>query len=179
MAHSNVALIGFMCAGKSSVGRCLAERLQRTFVETDELIEQRAGMSVADIFATRGEEGFRRMEAEVVREAAARQNAVIACGGGVPLREENVQALKQSSVVVYLDVSPGQVMHRLGPRSDVRPLLAGSDRQGRARELLAVRRPLYIEAADIVVESDELTIPEAVKRVSRLLKEYERTHQEK
>jgi len=178
VVRSNVALIGFMCAGKSSVGRYLAERLQRTFVETDELIEKRTGMSIADIFALMGEEGFRRVEADVVREVATGQKTVIACGGGVPLREENVRALRQGTIVVYLDVTPEQVMERLGPLSSVRPLLAGPDREQRARELLAVRRPLYIEVADIVVPSDDLTIPQVAGRLTRLLKEYERTHRE-
>jgi shikimate kinase len=171
-----VALIGFMCAGKSSVGRGLADKLGRRFVETDDIIEERAGTTIADIFATRGEEAFRQLESEVVRDVAGLDHAVIACGGGVPLREENVCALRQGAVVVYLDVSPEHVMRRLGPPSEVRPLLSGPDREERAGELLDARRPLYLGAADIVVDSDQLSVHEVVLRVADLLEEHERSH---
>jgi len=176
MAHRNVALIGFMCAGKSSVGRLLAEKLEMHVVETDDLVEQRAGTSIADIFASRGEEEFRRLEAEVVRYASGLDDTVIACGGGVPLSEENVRVLREKSIVVYLDVSSDHVMDRLGPPSGVRPLLSGRDREKRARHLLAVRRPLYLRAADVVVESNGLTIHQVLGRVIDRLDEYERTH---
>jgi shikimate kinase len=176
VARSNVALVGFMCAGKSSVGRGLAEIFGLRFVETDDLVEQRAGVTIADIFAQSGEVEFRRLESEVVRDVADLDGVVIACGGGVPLREENVRALRRGARVVYLDVSPEHVVRRLGPPSDVRPLLSGPDREQRARELLAARRPLYLGAADIVVDSDELTVHQVVLRVAELLREHERTH---
>ena len=176
MCSRSISLIGFMCAGKSSVGRALAERLGRSFIETDAVIEERAGMSIAEIFAEKGEAAFRELESEVVREACARKDAVIACGGGVPLRDVNVAALRDNTVVVYLDVTAEHVIGRLGPPSNVRPLLSGPNREMRARELLAARRPRYVQAADIVVDSDELTVQQVVTTIEELLKNYERTH---
>ncbi|MBN1153067.1 MAG: shikimate kinase, partial [Dehalococcoidia bacterium] len=125
MPPTNIALVGFMGAGKSTVGRALAVRLGKSFIETDTLVEQRAGMSIADVFAQFGEAHFRDLEAEAVRHAAQCQGCVIACGGGVVLREENVAALKASSMLVYLEVTPSSVLRRLNPQSTTRPLLQG------------------------------------------------------
>ncbi len=176
MGSKSISLIGFMCAGKSSVGRALAEHLGRSFVETDAVVEERANMSIAEIFASKGEEAFRELESEVVREVCVREDAVIACGGGVPLLDANVVALRDNTVVVYLDVTAEHVIDRLGPPSGLRPLLSGPNREEQARELLAARRPRYVRAADIVVDSDELTVQQVVTTVDALLKDYERTH---
>lgn len=169
MPRTNVALVGFMGAGKSTVGRELAERLGKTFVETDALVERRAGMSVSDVFARFGEEHFRDLEAAVVQEAAQVRDCVIACGGGVVLREENVAALRASSVLVYLEVSPRSVMLRIGPQSTVRPLLSGPDREQRVAELMEQRRAVYAAAADITVATDGLVIEQVVCRVEEHL----------
>ncbi len=176
MDSKSISLIGFMCAGKSSVGRALAERLGRIFIETDAVIEERAGMPIAEIFALKGEATFRELESEVVREVCARRDAVIACGGGVPLRDANVATLRDNTVVVYVDVTAEHVIGRLGPPSNLRPLLSGPNREEQARELLAARRPCYLQAADIVVDSDELTVQQVATIVDAQLKDYERTH---
>ncbi len=170
MPRTNVALIGFMGAGKSTVGRALAARMGKAFVETDALVEERAGMSVAEVFATRGEAVFRDLEAAAVCEAAGRQSCVIACGGGVVLRDENVMALRRSSVLVYLEVSPEAVVRRLGPRSTVRPLLSGPDRARRVNELLQARRPVYESVADITVKVDELSVDGVAAEIQKRLK---------
>lgn len=170
MPRTNVALVGFMGAGKSTVGRELAARLGKTFVETDTLVERRAGMSVSDVFACYGEPHFRDLESAVVREAAKSHNCVIACGGGVVLREENVAALKASSVLVYLEVSPQSVLSRIGPQSTVRPLLSGPDRERRVAELMEQRRTSYEAAADVTVATDGLAVEQIVCHVQELLK---------
>ena len=170
MSRTNVAVVGFMGAGKSTVGRELAARLGKTFVETDILVERRAGMSVSDVFARHGEAHFRDLESDVVREAAQSHDCVIACGGGVVLREENVAALKASSVMVYLEVAPQSVLSRIGPQSTVRPLLSGPDRERRVAELMEQRRSAYEAAADVTVATDGLAVEEVVRHVQELLK---------
>lgn len=173
--RTSVALVGFMCAGKSTVGRMLAERLHKTFVETDLLIEERAGLSVAQVFSTCGEERFRELEAEVVADVSTRGDSVIACGGGVVLRPSNVRLLRAGAVVVYMDVSPEKVLQRLGPPSDVRPLLSGEDREARVLKLMEQRMPAYRAAAELVVDTSELSPQAVVAEIERLLTHYERT----
>ena len=175
MQRSNVALVGFMCAGKSAVGWRLASRLGKTFVETDALIESRAGISIAEIFTMWGEQRFRDMEAGVVRDVSLGTDSVIACGGGVVLRDENVTCLKSGAVVVHLAVSRDRVIERLGRPSDVRPLLSGAEREKRAIELLEQRRPFYSRAAELTVDTTELNVDEVVERIAELLGEHEGT----
>ena len=169
MPRTNVALVGFMGAGKSTVGRELAAHMGKTFVETDALVERRAGMSVSDVFACHGEGHFRDLESAVVREAAESHDCVIACGGGVVLREENVAALKASSVLVYLEVSPQSVLSRIGPQSTVRPLLSGPDMERRVAELMQQRRSAYEAAADVTVVTDGLAVEQVVLHVQERL----------
>ncbi len=171
MAHTNVALIGFMGAGKSTIGRGLAARIGKSFVETDALVEQRAGMTVADIFALRGEELFRDIEAQVVEHVAQLRDCVISCGGGVVLRHENVAALRSSSILVFLDVTPATVLQRLKPGSRPRPLLNTPDQESRVRELMEQRLPAYGAAADITVQTDGLTVEQVVRRIAKRLKQ--------
>lgn len=169
MPRTNIALVGFMGAGKSSVGRALATRLGKAFVETDALVELEAGMSVAEVFATHGEAHFRELESSVIRQAVGRADCVIACGGGAVLREENVTALRGSAVLVYLEVSAQSVLQRVDPRSGVRPLLSGPDRAQKAEELLARRRPVYESVADITVSTDGLALDEVVRLIEERL----------
>jgi shikimate kinase len=164
-----------MCAGKSTVGWRLASRLGKAFVETDALIEGRAGISVAEIFARSGEQRFRDLEAEVVRDVSAGRDSVIACGGGVVLRPENVTCLKSGAVVVHLVVSRDRVIERLGSQSDVRPLLSGSEREGRVTELLKYRDPFYSKAAELTVDTTGLSVDEVVERIVQSLGEHEGT----
>lgn len=169
MVRSNVALIGFMGAGKSAVGRALASRKNRTFVETDSLVEQRAGMSIGDIFSRFGEEWFRELESEIISRVTQMTDAVISCGGGAVLREQNVAALKESSIVVFLDVAPETVLQRIGSGSRIRPLLDEPDRESRVRQLIVIRQPLYLSSADIVVQTDAISIEQVVRRVEEEL----------
>ena len=178
MPRTSVALVGFMCAGKSTVGRLLAERLRKTFVETDALVEERAGLSVAQVFSTCGEERFRELEAEVVAGVSTRGDCVIACGGGVVLRPSNVRLLRAGAIVVYLDVSPEKVLQRLGPPSDVRPLLSGENRESRVLKLMEQRMPSYRAAAEMVVDTSILSPQAVAADIERLLRQYERTHRE-
>ena len=138
---TSLALIGFMGTGKTAVGKLLAQKLGKTFFETDVLIERKAGKSIPEIFRQEGEIGFRELEIEVIKEIAGRKNAVIACGGGAVLNTINIDRLKQECVIVCLAASPGVILERTSADKDGRPLLAVADRLRQIKELLKFRRP--------------------------------------
>lgn len=154
---NNIALIGFMGAGKTVTGQALAGLLKLEFADTDDMIEDRAGMSVAEIFASKGEEAFRELEKEAVRQACSRQNRVIACGGGVALRPENTAALKESAMVIYLEARPEAILERVGGSRATRPLLDADDPAAAIAAMLRERAPLYQKAADIIIDTTGLT----------------------
>ncbi len=160
-------LIGFMGAGKSSVGRVVARRLGAEFLDLDARIESAAGRSVGEIFAAQGEEVFREMEKEAIRDAVSVPGRVVAAGGGAFVDPRNRALLKGYAPVVLLEVSPETVLARLS-RDASRPLLRGGDREARVRELMARRRSSYAEA-DAVVNTDGLTVVEVAGRVIALL----------
>ncbi len=107
---TNIALIGFMGTGKTAVGRVLAKKLGRKFIEMDGLIEQKAGKSIPEIFQQDGEIAFRELEIEVTKEVAGQQNAVIACGGGVVLNQINIDRLREGGSAVYHTDSPWAIL---------------------------------------------------------------------
>lgn len=146
----NVALYGFMGVGKSTVGKALSERLGYGFVDMDEMIERRAGVKIKDMFAAEGEKGFRALEKEVAKEVAKKDRHVIACGGGAVLDPENAEALRSNSVLILLTASIDEIVERTRD-SDERPLLNVDDAQAEA--LLRERMPLYLEAADLVMDT--------------------------
>ncbi len=153
-ADRPVILIGFMGAGKSTVGRWLSRRLSWRFLDTDAMIEARAGMTVSRIFETRGEDAFRETESAVIGELARlRGPAIVSTGGGVPLREDNRRVLRNIGYVVYLRVRPETVCRRLA-RDRSRPLLQGCDRNEKVTALLSARDPVYTETAHLTVDTD-------------------------
>ncbi len=155
---SNVALIGFMGTGKTDVGRLLAEKLGKDFIEVDELIEKRAGKTIPEIFQQDGEIAFRELEIEATRQAAEKRNAVIACGGGAVLNQINVDRLREHGVIIYLTASPEVILKRTSSDTDERPLLVAEDKASRVEKLLNFRRPFYERAADITVNTSELDV---------------------
>jgi shikimate kinase len=141
-----VFLIGFMGSGKTTVGRLLAARLGRAFVDLDDLIVQAAGAPIPEIFSREGEAGFRRRETEALRAAAAGPGTVVATGGGAACREENLALMLASGRVVALEVSAAEAVRRTGRRSG-RPLLDGrTDPLAAATDLLAKRQAFYARA---------------------------------
>jgi len=160
-ARPNVVLIGFMGTGKTAVGRMIAARLGCPFIDTDTLIEERAGRSIPRIFTDEGEEAFRRLEAGVVAEVGERDGVVIATGGGVVLRPENMANLRRAGVIVALNAEPAAILARVGEGAG-RPLL-GEDPEARVRRLLAERTPLYRDA-DLVVDTSALSLEEVAER---------------
>lgn len=159
---NNLILIGFMGAGKTSVGEAYAKASGRQLLDTDRLIEAEAGLSISDIFAKQGEPAFRQAETAVLeRLLAETEDAVISVGGGLPLLEENRSILKQLGTVVFLRVKPETVLNRL-QGDTTRPLLQGEQVEKRVQELLAYRNPLYMEAAHQVVDVDGKSLEELV-----------------
>ena len=137
----NLALIGFMGTGKSGVGRVAADLMHFTFLDTDHVIEARAGKPVSDIFSQDGEPAFRQWERRVVEELTRREKTVIATGGGLPTDPTNLASLKTHALVICLWASPDTIWERVRGQ-DHRPLLNEPDPPGRIRELLAAREAL-------------------------------------
>ncbi len=152
-------LVGMMGSGKTSTGRPLAERLGYGFVDADDVIAQAAGCSIPEIFERDGEEGFRKLESQVLSAISQRHSLVVATGGGVVTQPEN-WGLLHSGIVIWLDVVPDQLLQRLKADSTVRPLLQTADPEAALNALLNERRPLYAEADLTVVINDEA--PETV-----------------
>jgi shikimate kinase len=166
-----IFLIGFMASGKTTVGRLLAERLDWTFVDLDEVIEGAAGKTVAEIFAAEGEAGFRKRETDAVREVARRRKTVVATGGGAPCREANIAAMLDAGRVYWLDVTAEKAVARAGTTSG-RPLLDNAtDPLTAARKLLEARRPFYERAhARLDTEAGDATHVVVALLMQHLLK---------
>ncbi len=170
---TNVALVGFMAAGKTAVARLLAQRLGKKLVELDALIEQRAGKTVARIFSEDGETAFREWEIALVKEVAAAKDQVIATGGGIVLNTINVDRLRQGGVIVYLEASPTAILKRAQASTAVRPLLAGGDKARIIEKILRFRQPYYDRAADIRLDTSAMAVDTVAGRIAELLKQYE------
>lgn len=161
----NVVLIGFMGCGKTTVGIGLSYRLKRPVEDTDKRIEREQGMTVSEIFASQGEETFRKLETQLL-ECMCREECcrIVATGGGLPMRPENRSLLKELGSVVYLRVQPETVYERL-KEDTTRPLLQGENPMGRIRSMLEQRHPVYQQTADLVVDVDDLTVEEIVDKI--------------
>lgn len=151
-ATNNLVLIGLMGAGKTTLGRHLAERLGRPFYDSDVVICERTGVSIPTIFELEGEEGFRNRESAVIRDLCGLDNIVLATGGGAPLRPENRACLRENGLVVYLHVLPEILFERTRYDKN-RPLLQVADPMAKFKELYAVRDQIYREAAHVVLEA--------------------------
>ena len=166
---TGIALIGFMGTGKTAVGEALAARLGKRFIETDTLIEKKAGRSIPDIFHQDGEIAFREMEIAIIKEIAREDNAVIACGGGVVLNKINIDRLKIKCNIINLKATPAVIAARTsGTRGD-RPLLDVTDPLARIREMIDYRRPFYRRAADIEINTSRMDIDGVVRKIIREL----------
>ncbi len=164
-----IFLVGPMGAGKTTVGRQLARLLGRTFLDLDAEIEVRTGADISWIFDVEGEAGFRKRESAMLAELAAKENAVIATGGGVVLAPDNRAVLKASGMVIYLAV-PLAALYERTSRDSKRPLLQVADRRDAISKLLTERAPLYRQVADTIYEgvnASPLATAEALTRLIR------------
>ncbi|MBT9776300.1 AAA family ATPase [Clostridium sp. MCC353] len=163
----NIILIGFMGAGKTSVGQELSSKYQKKMVDTDGLIEEKAGMTISDIFARNGEEYFRQLETEVLTELLEQaDDMVISVGGGLPMREENRAVLRELGEVVYLQVEPQTVLERL-KGDTTRPLLQGDQVEKKVADLMDFRGPVYEKAAHKIVRADGRSLEEIAEEIYR------------
>ena len=165
-ASGNLFLVGLMGAGKTTVGRQLARRMGRRFVDSDHEIEARTGVRIPVIFEIEGEAGFRRREAQMIAELAQEPDLVVATGGGAVIDPNNRAHLKRSGLVVYLCVPPAQLYERTRHDHN-RPLLQVADPLARLQELYALRDPLYREIADLVIEGGGGGSHQMVKLIER------------
>jgi shikimate kinase len=159
-----IVLIGFMGAGKSSVGRTLARMTGLPRFDTDEMIAARFGLTVSEIFETQGEEVFRQAEAEALQELAGKRGAIITTGGGILQRPENTDLVRQLGTVVHLEADEETLFRRINRRT-TRPLLRTENPRATLTELLRVRLPLYRTAADLEVDTSLLTHDEVAKKI--------------
>ena len=159
----NLALIGFMGTGKSAVGRSVADQLKFQLLDTDELIETRAGKTISEIFSQSGEPAFREMERQLVEELMRHTGSVISTGGGLPINPVNLQNLKAHSLVVCLWASPEKIFERVGEQSH-RPLLKSADPLAKIRELLSLREPAYRQA-DVLINTEMRSVKEVAQQV--------------
>ena len=170
MSEKNIILIGFMGAGKTSLGKAVSKLLSVPFLDTDEMIVQSEGMSVNEIFATKGEEYFRSLETETIRGLAGREGGfVLSVGGGLPLRAENRPLLRSAGCVVYLKVSIETLEKRLA-NDTKRPLLQQGEGtlEEKIRRILTEREPLYLEAADVVIVNDNKSFSSTAHEIAAL-----------
>lgn len=149
----NIFLIGFMGSGKSAISDYLSERYGMEKIEMDDQIAREEGMSISEIFDTRGEEYFRNLESSLLVRLGDKKNVVVSCGGGTPMRDNNVRLMKQHGTVVWLTASPETIYERVKDSED-RPLLKGHKNTAYISQLMQQRRPRYEAAADLTIETD-------------------------
>lgn len=161
----NLALLGFMGAGKTATGRLVAARLGRAYVDVDEIVEKLTGASIEEIFSRKGEPFFRRQEHHALKAASRGEGTIIGCGGGVVLMSANRRILAERCLTVWLKASVETLVARLrNPDNPRRPLLADSDPESRVRELLHQREPLY-RLSDVTVATDGRTLDDVASEV--------------
>ena len=167
----NLFLVGLMGAGKTSVGRLLAKRFDKTFYDCDQEIERRTGVKIPVIFDIEGEAGFRARESAMLLELAALHDIVLATGGGAVVREENRRVLVQNGTVVYLRAALEDLWQRT--RHDrSRPLLQSGDRRAKLEQLFIQRDPLYREVATLIVDTGKQSLRSLAQQIEQHLREH-------
>ncbi len=164
----NIVLIGFRGTGKSTVGRLLAKRLERDFIDSDNQIESTTGKTIKSIFGNDGEDGFRKIEADVIAELSKGDNKVISAGGGAVLREKNVRNLKGNGFLVLLEATPEIIHSRIAHDEKTtrqRPSLTDKKPLDEIKHLIAEREPAYKSAADFTVNTSYVSCEDIVNEI--------------
>ncbi|MCM8774268.1 MAG: shikimate kinase [Candidatus Omnitrophica bacterium] len=164
---SNIYLVGFMGTGKTIVGKLLSHRLKKQFIEMDEFIEQREKMSILKIFSQRGEGYFRKVEKEVLKEIANKNDCVVSCGGGVVIDNENMEILKRTGLVICLSADSETIYERTAKDKN-RPLLNVDNPKKRIEELLKIREPFY-RKSHIFIDTTNISPEEVVDKIVKVL----------
>jgi shikimate kinase len=167
ISTQNIALIGFMAVGKSAVGRNLAKRLRRRFVDLDRSIEKSEGMKVREIFEQKGEVYFRQIEKQTLAQVLQQKGQIIATGGGVVLDDDNLALLREKTILIGLSAATDVVLSRVG-NSATRPLLKGADRRERIEELLHSRQARYAQA-HFTIDTGALTLAQVVDKIVEIV----------
>jgi len=164
----NVVLIGFMGSGKTSCGMAYARLAGVGFADTDEMIETQQGMSVSDIFRKHGEAYFRNLETELVKSLEGKSLGVLSVGGGLAVTPGNGDLLKKIGRVVYLKATKDCLVKRL-ENDTTRPLLAGGNLEDKITELMSLREDAYMSAADVVINTDGLSVDEVAEKIYSII----------
>ena len=170
----NIFLVGMMGAGKTTVGKLLAQQLGKTFMDSDEEIQQRTGVTIPHIFDIEGEAGFRQREAGVIQDLVKRDNIVLATGGGAVLSEQSREALCGNGIVVYLKSTVHDLWQRTRHDRN-RPLLQTADPRAKLKELYELRDPLYMQVADLVMPTGKQSVYSMVAQLQHELNLYTET----
>ncbi len=171
MAKSdNIFLVGPMGVGKTTIGKKLARKLKKKFIDSDKEIEKKTGATINLIFDVEGETGFRERESKIIDELTMREGIVMATGGGVVLSDTNRRLLRERGIVVYLGASPDLLLERTA-YDQSRPLLMTGDRLKKIKTLLQDREPFYLEVSDKSIKVDGMAIKEIVSVISKFLDE--------
>lgn len=165
-----IVLMGFMGAGKTTVGKCLSRRLSCKFLDTDEEIEREQNRKISEIFEKDGEEFFRKLETELLWKLQnSKEPFVLSIGGGMPLREENRELLQKIGTVIYLKTSEEEIVKRVSG-DESRPLLSGADLEKKVRRLMAERESIYVKTAGKEVLTDEKSPEEIAEEIENIIK---------
>ncbi len=162
----SIVLTGFMGTGKSCVGIVLAKKLSFKFIDTDAMIEKKAGVKISEIFEKQGESSFRDLESEVIRDVSNAEDCVVVTGGGAIIRDENIQNLKKCGIVVCLTATADEIYNRVKDETH-RPLLQVPDPVAKIKELLEARKDFYAKA-DEFIDTSGLTVDEVADKIVSL-----------
>jgi shikimate kinase len=168
LSLNNIFLIGYRCTGKTTVGRCLADKLGWSFIDTDALIVQQQKMSIREIVGAHGWENFRQMERDILKTVCDSKMQVVATGGGIVLNEQNVQLMRENGNIIWLRAEPETIKNRMlqdEDSMDFRPALTSNDSLSEIEETLQLREPLYQKAMDFSIDTDDHDIREVTSSI--------------